>query len=299
MKDQFFPAALITFSFLALGIILLHEDQTGYGISFFVFLPFTLGFLYGGKTLKSWSLAGLLFSVITFLILLMVGGLEGMVCILMALPLIGVAMAFGVVLKYFFGKKTSSEDKKPPTLKATIVPLLLVTTMGMVEHRLTENDQHIMEVRSEMELPYTPTQVYNAIKSVDTLDVEKPFLMKLDLPVPQKCILEAEEVGALRTCYFEGGLIIERVTELKPGKALKMDVIDYQLTGRDWLGFKEAIYTFDSLENGGCKITRITTYTSELYPRFYWKPLEAVGIEQAHEYVFRNLVKDLEGELIH
>jgi hypothetical protein len=73
-----------------------------------------------------------------------------------------------------------------------------------------------------------------------------------------------------------------------------MDVIDYQLTGRKWLGFNEAIYLFDELENGQSKMTRITTYTSELYPRFYWEPLEKIGIEQEHEYVFRNLVKDLE-----
>ena len=38
-------------------------------------------------------------------------------------------------------------------------------------------------------------QVYDAIKSVDTLIADKPFLMKLDLPIPQKCILEKEEVG--------------------------------------------------------------------------------------------------------
>lgn len=136
-------------------------------------------------------------------------------------------------------------------------------------------------------------EVYETIKSVDTLEAEKPFLMKLDLPVPQKCILEDEKVGGLRTCYFEGGQIVERITELEKGKVLKMDVIDYQLTGRKWLGFKEAIYTFDQLANGHCKMRRITTYTSELYPRFYWQPLEIIGIEQEHEYVFSNLKKDL------
>ena len=36
-------------------------------------------------------------------------------------------------------------------------------------------------------------EVYDAIKSVDTLNAEKPFLMKLDLPIPQKCILEEEK----------------------------------------------------------------------------------------------------------
>lgn len=104
-------------------------------------------------------------------------------------------------------------------------------------------------------------EVYEAIKSVDTIDAEKPFLMKLDLPVPQKCVLHEEKVGGLRTCYFEGGQIVEKITVLEKGKILKMDVIDYQLTGRKWLGFKEAIYVFDELADGRTKMTRITTYT--------------------------------------
>jgi len=77
-----------------------------------------------------------------------------------------------------------------------------------------------------------------------------------------------------------------------------MDVIDYQLTGRKWLGFKEAIYLFDKLANGYTKLSRITTYTSELYPRFYWRPLEEIGIEQEHQYVFDNLKKDLKKKFL-
>ena len=72
-----------------------------------------------------------------------------------------------------------------------------------------------------------------------------------------------------------------------------MDVIKYELVGRNWLGFKEAIYYFEEIKPNQCKLTRITTYTSVLRPRFYWKPLEELGIQQEHEYVFNNLAKDL------
>jgi len=127
--------------------------------------------------------------------------------------------------------------------------------------------------------------------------------MSFDLPVPTKCILEKEEVGGTRTCYFKGGnfsnrdfgggTIVEKITEIERGKVLKMDVTDYNLIGRKWLGFKEAIYYFDKIGDNQCKLTRITTYTSVLTPRFYWEPMEKLGIEQEHEYVFNNLTKDL------
>jgi hypothetical protein len=72
-----------------------------------------------------------------------------------------------------------------------------------------------------------------------------------------------------------------------------MDVIDYNLIGRKWIGFKEAIYYFDRVGDSRCKLTRITTYTSELTPRFYWEPLEKLGVQQEHDYVFSNLANDL------
>ena len=49
-----------------------------------------------------------------------------------------------------------------------------------------ETKEEIIEVRTEQVFNYTPEQVYDAIKSVDTLDAEKPFLMSFDLPVPTK-----------------------------------------------------------------------------------------------------------------
>jgi hypothetical protein len=295
MKKEFILAIVITLSFLGLGFFLLEKELIGYGVSFFVFLPFSLGFILGKSTLKNLSLVGLILSLIIFLILLLAGGLEGMICILMALPLIIAAVGFGILIKYLY-RKSSKRNTESNTLKLSIVPFLLFITFGVVEHKLTENETRVVSIESEITLPYTPMEVYNVIKSVDTLDVEKTFLMKIDLPVPQKCVLEAEEIGAIRTCYFDGGKIVQQVTELKKGELMKMKVLEYQLTGRKWLGFKDAIYRFEKVGENNCKMTRITTYTSELYPRFYWQPLEQIGIEQEHDYVFRNIIKDLKSK---
>lgn len=292
MKKEFIISIVITLSFLSLGFLLLHYELIGYGLSFFVFLPFVLGYVLGKSTVKTFSLWGLIISLIVFLILLYTGGLEGIVCILMALPMVIAAIAVGAFIQYLVrGIRAKRKNRK--TLKGTVLPFVLFLGVGLIEKELIKNEQEIVEVSSEIVLLYSPNVVYETIKSVDTLDAEKPFLMKLDLPIPQKCILEEEKVGGIRTCYFEGGKIVERITELERGKILKMDVIDYQLQGRKWLGFKEAIYLFEEVGGGHTKMTRITTYTSELYPRVYWRPLEKMGIEQEHEYVFRNLIKDL------
>lgn len=302
MKKEFIASAFISFFFLSIGFYLLHQGHFSYGLSFFVFLPFSLGYIHGNPRVKKNSWYGLIASFICFCILLLSNNLEGLVCILFSLPLILIAVLFGVIIRVILGvaKKTKlpkdeyNEDLLDDNLlKSSVVPLLIVIAMGVIEKQWQLNPTEIIEVQSSIVLPYSPMQVYETIKSVDTLDAEKPFLMQLDLPVPQKCILEEEKVGGLRTCYFEGGTIVERITALEKGKLLQMDVIDYELTGRKWLGFREAIYTFEELPNGHCKMTRITTYSSHLYPRIYWEPLEKMGIEQEHQYVFSNLQKDL------
>lgn len=305
MNKPFLLSATVTAIFLGLGFTLLHYNLVGYGLSFFVFLPFILGYLLGNSNTKKWSIAGFILSLSVFCVLLLTGGLEGIVCILMAIPIISFFIIVGYVVKAIANlildlilgggkpKDDNGDILDDNMLKSSIVPFCLFLAIGFVENYLTQDAKEIVEVKSEIILPFSALQVYETIKSVDTLDAEKPFLMKLDLPVPQKCILEEEKVGGIRTCYFEGGKIVERVTALEKGKLLKMDVIDYQLTGRKWLGFKEAIYIFEEMGTQQCKMTRITTYTSQLYPRVYWEPLERIGIEQEHEYVFRNLKKDL------
>ena len=202
-----------------------------------------------------------------------------MVCILMAMPLMVIPIILGYGFKYIIQKYRGKKDYDIK-LKSSIMPLIIFLTFSSIETLIYKNEKKIIEVHSSIHLPYSNMEVYDAIKSVDTLDVKKPFLMKLDLPIPEKCILDEEKIGSIRTCYFKEGLIIERVTELEKGKILRMDVIDYQLTGRKWLGFKEAIYHFEKINNYSTKMTRITTYTSELYPRIYWGPLEKIGIEQ-------------------
>lgn len=297
MNREFILSTSITLAFLTLGFLCLHFELVGYGAPFFVFLPFTLGYLFGQSAVKKFSLYGLIFSLIVFLVLLIVGGLEGMVCILLAMPLVIVFVVFGIAVKRWVQKIIQNRNQNN-VLKSSMLSFLLFLVLGFLEKEWTKNDQAIVSISSQMILPYSPEQVYDAIKSVDTLIAPKSFLMKLDLPIPLKCILEKEEVGGLRTCYFSGGTITERITELKKAKVLRMEVIDYQLTGRKWLGFKEAIYYFEKIGNHSCKITRITTYTSVLRPRFYWQPLEKIGISQEHKYVFDNLKKDLKKKFV-
>jgi len=292
LSDKSFRiAAIVSFSFLATGFALLHFGLIAYGWAFFILLPIVTGLAIGALPSVKWAYAGLGVSLFIFVFLLLVGQLEGMVCVLMALPLI-ISCLFLASVVAMLVKRRQQHLGERNRLSMLALPFAVFLLSAPIEKAISD-EPSTLSVRTDILLPYSPQQVYEQIKSVDTLDAPKPFLLRIGLPVPQKCILEQEAVGARRTCYFSGGQIVERVTELRPGEILRMDVVSYQLTGRKWLGFKEAIYLFEQVGEHQTKLSRITTYTSELKPRAYWEPLERAGIDQEHEYVFRNLEQDL------
>ncbi|MEI9918476.1 MAG: SRPBCC family protein [Bacteroidota bacterium] len=302
LKDKNFRlSVIVTLVFLGTGLIFLMVGLAEYTTTLFALLPITLGVAIGELSRKRWVYIGLITTGIIFLSFLFVMGLASFVCILFCLPIIVVGTLLGYFLTVLIRKR---RDMKPTErLHVLILPLILFVIAAPIETYLRSDKKDVISVSTEQIFNYTPEEVYDAIKSVDTLDADKPFLMNIDLPIPTKCVLEKEEIGGLRTCYFKPGIltngdfgsgtITEKITEMERGRILKMDVIDYNLVGREWLGFKEAIYRFEPVEGGRCKMTRITTYTSELGPRFYWEPLERLGIQQEHEFVFRNLEKDL------
>ena len=303
LKDRSFRLSIIlTLIFLGTGIAFLFFGLADYSWVLFVLLPIVLGISIGAMPNKKYILSAAIISTVIILICLVIPGLSGLICIVMALALVAPFIFLGYVISHL-GKRYR-QIKDTNRLSILVLPLIPFLIAAPTEHFLKKHKEVIIEVKTEQVYQYSPEQVFDAIKSVDTLDAEKPFLMSFDLPVPTKCILEKEEVGGLRTCYFEGGnfsnadfgggTIVEKITEIERGKVLKMDVIDYNLIGRKWLGFKQAIYYFDKIGNHSCKLTRITTYTSVLTPRFYWEPMEKLGIQQEHDYVFNNLTKDLQ-----
>jgi hypothetical protein len=244
---------------------------------------------------KKGAYEGTWIGIVAFLLVLVFLEKEGLLCGILATILAAPLIYLGYKITHWI--KRSPNKQGSDSLPVLILPLLVFLFGAPFEHILTPGPSETMAVKSERIYPYSCKEVYDAIKSIDTLaGVEKPFLMLVDLPVPQKCVLDTEAIGGIRTCYFEGGRIVEKITQLERGKVLKMDVTSYEVMGRKWLGFKEAIYEFDSVGVHQCKMTRITTYTSELKPRVYWEPLERLGIETEHRYVFDNLAHILAGK---
>lgn len=279
---------ILTAVILLLGFVLMQIKLVDYGYAFFILFPLFLGFSIGTLFTKGLQILYLTIGIIIGSLALIMFGIEGFVCVLMLLPI----FIFTVWLGYYLSKKLKLKvDKDSQKLLVSLLPLIVLLGAGQIEKAIDLKPQKIEIVSSKL-LEYTPDIVFDEVKSMEKLDAEKSLLMKLGLPSPIKCELKADTVGALRYCVFENGEIIAQLTKYEKGKILEMDVVEYTLTGRHWFKFIDANYTFEEI-NGITKITRTSSYTSILKPRFYWEPLEKYGIEKEHEFVLNSLKKNI------
>jgi len=278
---------LIAIAFGLGGFFSLSNDKGAMGLVLFLLLPSASGFAVAvvakpGKIANVSIILGTIFC----LSMLLISGIEGLVCVVMASPLIAAGLALGALGGHLFRKHVIDKSKMPQVMKLLVLliaPLLLMGAKAIEQPVISSLRTETFVTRVIFKAK--PEQVWDTIKSVEKINAEKPLLLRIGLPVPERCELEGEGVGSKRICYFDVGHIEERVTEWNPPTSMKMEVTEFQLPGSRWLGFKDASYEMHQ-EGDNTVVTRETTITSRLYPAWYWRPLEKFGVESEHDYLF-------------
>ena len=271
------------------GFLLLELHWAVYGIVVFLLTPLVAGFVVGYTVPEGRRvLASLILASIIGLLILVVTRAEGWVCVLMALPLIIVGIGAGAGLGCLVANRRHPQN---PTAALLLVPLVLIPS-GWIEKSLAPATR-LEPFTTSATYRSTPEQLFNLLANVDHVEAHRPFLLRIGLPVPVSCKLERGAVGAKRTCYFDDGYIVEEVVAWSPPEQMRMRIVENHVPGRHWLGFRDAIYDFKQNANGTTTVTRTTSITTQLYPPIYWRPLERLGVETEHRYIFDDLQRRL------
>ena len=281
-------AGLLVGTLVALvGFWLLRNQRGEMGTTLFFLAPVAAGFAAALIAKRATALPlALLFIFLFSTVLLLITKAEGWVCILMSAPIIVAGLGIGAFIGHLVRKYVLDKFRAPKTARLMIIVLLPVLLIGANRVERASSDFLRTEtITSTILLDATPARVWGTIIRVDRIDQPQSFLLRIGLPVPISCALDDERVGAERTCYFDSGYIKESITEWNPPLSMKMDVTDAQVPGRDWLGFQSASYELRE-EDGRTRLLRKTTIVSRLLPGWYWRPLERLGVETEHNYLF-------------
>jgi hypothetical protein len=266
----------------------------GMGATLFFVVPFCAGFAISMVTRGSnTSLAAALLSVLASLTFLVMGKMEGVLCAFMAFPLLLSAIAIGTLAGYLFRRHVVERLRHQMTGVVTVFALVPAVILAGHQFELPALRTVRREIISNSILvTASPEEVWTNIQSIDSLAVPKPWLMNFGLPTPLRCTLERQGVGAKRTCYFDQGFIEETITGWSPPYSLQLTVDRSNMPGRHWLGFENAAYDLRR-EGSDTRLTRTTTITSHLYPVWYWRGLERLGVASEHEYILRDVANRL------
>jgi len=272
-----------------LGFFFLHTGP-GMGAVLFLAVPVVAGFsvaLVAGRPNTAGAAAVL--AVLCSLALLVATGTEGILCAILALPIIAAGLAIGALVGLLV-RRILIERTSNPTITAGMLlligPLLIITGKRFERPVLERGRTEVMVNSVEVHAP--PEHVWLQIQTVESVQTNKPLLMYIGLPIPQRCTMQGQGVGARRICYFNAGYIEETVTAWNPPSVMGLSIDRTHMPGRHWLGFLQAEYRLQRMGQMTV-LTRSTTVTSHLYPAWYWRPFERLGVESEHRYILQDV----------
>ena len=276
-----------TIAVLACELLL---DIPTFWMTAFLVLPAVVGFcctmLASGTAVAYVALA---VSALTTLVTLVTMGWEGIVCALMALPILVGGLLLGALIGSIVRRWL---DRRAARGGAMMIALLLVPGARAWES-VSPHPARTEAITTRLVIRATPQEVWDSLVEVKSIHRPIPFLMRIGLPRPTTCTMEGTGLGAKRTCHFTDGVIEERITEWNPPTTMGLSIVRVQMHGRHWLGYVDARYGLRATAEG-TEVTRTTTITSELRPAIYWRPLERLGVETEHEYLLHDVAAHFE-----
>lgn len=193
-----------------------------YRISLIVLQPLVQGIL-AGLVVGTYQTGGRYFSITFSMIainylLAAVFLKEGIICLIMALPLYAGIIAIGLMLGRAF-----SRFRNRKALHSTLIPIILLAVAYDANGPAPEFSNAVSDA---VIVNASPEYVWRYIVQYpENTSSPEYWLWKIGLPEPIQSTASAASVGAARQCRFTKGITFEeQITELVPNKVLTFKI---------------------------------------------------------------------------
>ena len=261
------------------------NQQKYLSLSLLVIVPLVTagiaGFLSSraGRTLSQ-SIGAAFLTLTAILTILGFAAMEGVICILMAAPFVGLLGIIGALLGHWLATLTSR-----PAYQVQSAAWLAVIVCAVGES-ITPPAPLEDVVTSEVIINATPAQVWKQLKDIRDLPAptEPLFVLGVAHPVETYVIGEGG-VGAERICRLSTGDMPERITVWKPEQELQFVVLDTPAAMREATFFGRELeaahlhgtytsleggFRLEALPNGQTRLTGNSRYLLTITPASYW-----------------------------
>ncbi|TDS15003.1 hypothetical protein DFQ03_1636 [Maribacter caenipelagi] len=273
-----------------------------YGWSVFLFIPFLIGFLppyiSGKKITITKSMAyRLSFAALGIACLvLLVFAIEGIICLLMASPLLALAVWLGSYIGY---KSTGSNFMN--SKNTTIILVLL--SLGFTGFDYNNKPKDLIPVRTKIIVNAPIEAVWKNVVTFDKINEPTDWIFTTGIAYPTDATIVGKGVGAIRYCNFTTGSFIEPITTWNEPNLLQFDVQEQPIPMNElnpfWNVHPPHLDGYFKSYKGQFKLTKIsknktelegtTWYKVDIYPEIYWKGWSNFIVHRIHERVLNHI----------
>ena len=291
-----------------LGIMAISIGLLGaYGIGLFLGAPFLSGLTCARllaamerspKPVRRAMSAALLASLLATGVMVAFA-LEGLVCILMASPLVAVLALFGA----FLGSLTFSPLRGMTAGGFALLPFLFVMDQQASEPPLRM-------VTSDVIIQSNPDRVWKEVVAFPPLPPAKEWIFRAGVASPLWASIEGTGVGAIRRCEFSTGPFVEPITVWSPGRELSFSVRSQPDVLReftlwagprpphlnDYLQCVKGQFILEPLPGGRTHLVGRTWYRLRMGPESYWGLWSDAFIHRIHLRVLNHVAAQAEAD---
>lgn len=277
-----------------------------YGVTLFVATPFIQGMVVGWAFNRRETRTAAETVGVVWLSLFLVAGaillfaLEGMLCVMMALPLAGVVALLGGMI----GRSIAS--RRGPTGFGFAATLFVLPTGALMEK--ISAVAPIYEVVTSVDVAAPPAVVWNRVVQFDQIQERPAWYFRAGIAYPIRATIAGIGRGAIRRCEFSTGAFVEPITVWDEPRRLAFDVIEQPPPLRE-LSIYSKVYAphvngyFSSTHgefrlipaaSGHTRLEGHTWYSVAIYPQGYWRAASEILLHQIHLRVLRQVKRESE-----
>ncbi len=292
-KRRFVGLSLLIALFAG-GIGLLKTGT--YGLGIFVVAPLLVGAVaaWVASPTNARDTAGM-GAIAAFLaaVSLLAVGLEGVFCIVMALPL---ALPLGALGGWLVYQADSSRSAT-----GSLAMLLLLTPASLVWD--VKAVPPVFAVHSAIEIAASPEQVWKHVVTFPDLPEPTEWFFRTGLAYPQRARIVGSGVGAVRYCEFSTGTFVEPIEIWHEPRLLRFGVTASPAPIHEWSPFAQVLprhlhgyliskhgeFRLMPLGNNRTLLEGTTWYQHGLWPAEYWRWWSDAIIHRIHMRVLTHI----------
>jgi uncharacterized membrane protein YhaH (DUF805 family)/uncharacterized protein YndB with AHSA1/START domain len=226
-------------------------------------------------------------------------GLEGGVCILMALPLVLPVAFLGAILGQSIAlERHITRRRKDRGVMGCVLVLPILAGAETIVAPQTE-----FEVLSVAEIAAPPERVWECVVSFPKITERPEWFFRTGISCPIGARIKGAGVGAMRYCDFTTGSFVEPVTAWQPAKLLAFDVTEQPDPMTELSPYRHihpphldgsfrstrGEFRLVPLADGTTRLEGRTWYKLDIYPHAYWTLWSDWLIHKIHGRVLKQI----------